>query len=65
MVAQRICRSLESTLGVTITVGLACLPQDTLNGDELIKMADKAMYWGKTNGKNRIVVYSPEITVFK
>jgi diguanylate cyclase (GGDEF)-like protein len=65
VVAQRICRSLETTLGVTVTIGLASLPKDTLNSEELIKMADKAMYWGKRNGKNQIVVYSPEISIFK
>jgi diguanylate cyclase (GGDEF)-like protein len=65
VVAQRICRSLESTQGVTVTIGMANLPKDTLNSEELIKMADKAMYWGKRNGKNQIVVYSPEINIFK
>jgi diguanylate cyclase (GGDEF)-like protein len=65
VVAQRICRSLETSLGVTVTIGLASLPRDTLNSEELLKMADKAMYWGKRNGKNQIVVYSPEITIFK
>jgi len=65
VVAQRICRSLETSLGVTVTIGLASLPRDTMNSEELLKMADKAMYWGKRNGKNQIVVYSPEITIFK
>jgi diguanylate cyclase (GGDEF)-like protein len=65
VVAQRICRSLETMLGVTVTIGLASLPKDTLNSDELIKMADKAMYWGKKNGKNQVVVYSPEISTLR
>ncbi len=65
VVAQRICRSLETSLGVTVTIGLASLPKDTMNSEELLKMADKAMYWGKRNGKNQIVVYSPEIITFK
>lgn len=65
IVAQRICNSLETNLDITATIGLANLPKDAMNGEELIKMADKAMYWGKRNGKNRIVVYTPEIMTFK
>ena len=65
VVTQRICRSLETIMGITVTIGLASLPKDTLNSEELIKMADKAMYWGKRNGKNQVVVYSPEITTLR
>ncbi len=45
----------ESPLFVTVTMGLATISeQETIR--ELIKRADKALYKGKTEGKNRIVV---------
>jgi len=65
IVAQRICRSLENNLGITVTIGLASLPINSNNAEELIKMADRAMYWGKRNGKNQIVVYSQDTVSFK
>jgi diguanylate cyclase (GGDEF)-like protein len=65
IVAQRICRSLENNLGITVTIGLASLPINSINAEELIKMADRAMYWGKRNGKNQIVVYSQDTVSFK
>jgi len=65
VVAQRICHSLEASLDVTVTIGLASLPKDTKDHDELIRLADKAMYWGKEHGKNRIVVYDGDIATCK
>ena len=42
---------------VTISIGLAAFPEDTRNMDELMKMADEALYRAKSAGKNRIVDY--------
>jgi diguanylate cyclase (GGDEF)-like protein len=39
---------------VTISVGLALLPQHSSDFGELINMADSAMYRAKANGRNRI-----------
>lgn len=39
---------------VTVSIGLACLPFDTKDEDELIQKADKAMYSAKRKGRNRV-----------
>lgn len=37
---------------LTCSIGYACCPDDTLSKYELLEMADKAMYSGKSGGKN-------------
>jgi two-component system, cell cycle response regulator len=63
MVAERIRRQVEAhhfagsegkTIRLTCSIGYACCPDDTASKDVLLDMADKAMYAGKTSGKNRI-----------
>lgn len=39
---------------ITVSIGLACLPLDTKDEDELIQQADKAMYDAKRKGRNRV-----------
>jgi two-component system, cell cycle response regulator len=39
---------------LTCSIGYACCPDDTASKDVLLEMADKAMYVGKTSGKNCI-----------
>lgn len=46
----------SKTVKVTISIGIAGLPADTTNMDELMKMADEALYRAKHEGKNRIVI---------
>ncbi len=65
VVSQRICKTVESTLDISVTIGLTSLPKDTTGHDELIMLADKAMYWGKTHGKNQIVIYEESIRTNK
>ncbi|HDP24467.1 MAG TPA: diguanylate cyclase [Deltaproteobacteria bacterium] len=57
IVSQRICSTVESSLGVSVTIGLASLPRDTTDHNDLLRLADLAMYWGKMHGKNQIAVY--------
>ncbi|MBI5599275.1 MAG: sensor domain-containing diguanylate cyclase [Deltaproteobacteria bacterium] len=45
------------TDGVTISVGVAEFPVDAKGIEELINNADKTMYFAKTMGKNRVVIY--------
>jgi diguanylate cyclase (GGDEF)-like protein len=40
------------SIRLTCSIGLACCPDDTASKDTLLEMADKAMYDGKTSGKN-------------
>jgi diguanylate cyclase len=39
---------------VTVSIGLACLPLDTKDDDELVQKADKYMYQAKKKGRNRV-----------
>jgi len=39
---------------ITVSIGLACLPLDTKDEDELIQKADKSMYDAKRKGRNRV-----------
>ncbi|MFZ4859631.1 MAG: GGDEF domain-containing protein [Desulfuromonadaceae bacterium] len=61
MVAERIRRNVEAhgfsgpdgqVIHLTCSIGYACCPEDTVSKDVLLEMADKAMYAGKTSGKN-------------
>ena len=46
----------KGSVKVTLSIGIACFPQDTKNMDELMKLADDALYRAKREGKSRIVV---------
>jgi len=48
---------------VTISLGIATFPDDGKNIEDLVQMADAALYAAKKNGRNRVVVYSEEIPV--
>jgi diguanylate cyclase (GGDEF)-like protein len=41
---------------VSASLGVASLPEDTTGSDELIRLADEALYAAKRAGKNRVVV---------
>lgn len=42
---------------VTISIGVACFPEDTSDPIELIEMADSALYRAKREGRNRVCAY--------
>jgi diguanylate cyclase (GGDEF)-like protein len=65
VVSQRICSTVESSLDVSVTIGLSSLPMNTTDHNALIRMADKAMYWGKQHGKNQIVIYEDAMSACK
>lgn len=44
------------------SIGIACAPQDALQPEELLRMADIALYQSKNLGRNRWVFYSPEMS---
>jgi len=44
----------RQSTSVTVSVGLASLPLDTKDDDELIQKADKAMYEAKRKGRNQV-----------
>jgi diguanylate cyclase (GGDEF)-like protein len=43
---------------LTVTIGVATYPADSDNGLELVDLADRALYVGKRQGGNRVVVSS-------
>ncbi|MDD5771045.1 MAG: sensor domain-containing diguanylate cyclase [Candidatus Omnitrophica bacterium] len=61
-VAEELRRNIESekvmlrrqNTSVTVSIGLACLPLDTKDDDELVQKADKSMYQAKRKGRNRV-----------
>jgi len=48
----------DGTYSVTISIGISEYTKDIKNEDELIGMADKALYQAKAEGRNRVVCHS-------
>jgi len=46
---------------VTVSAGLATFPMQGHGRDELIRLADSALYWAKEHGKNRVRLYRPDL----
>ena len=44
---------------VTASAGVAGFPHQAFDRDDLIRLADSALYWAKEHGKNRVHVYRP------
>lgn len=52
----------NSPIKTTISIGIAIYPDKNLkNSDEIIKMADEALYHAKRSGRNKVVVYSEQM----
>jgi len=51
----------DSELGVTVSIGIAFLPEDGDDARTLLRHADSAMYRVKRSGKNGLKYYSPDI----
>jgi diguanylate cyclase (GGDEF)-like protein len=70
--ASRACHAAEraradvaaSTIGgvpsVTISIGVCDLARAG-SSNEMLRLADGALYWAKSHGRNRLVVYQPEV----
>ena len=46
--------------GVTVSAGVATYPVQGVGRDELIRLADSALYWAKEDGKNRARTYQAD-----
>src|SRR5262249_60253072 len=46
---------------VTVSAGLSTFPVQGHGRDELIRLADSALYWAKEHGKNRVRLYRPDV----
>lgn len=53
-------RETQQRKTVTVSVGVATIPTDASNTEELIERADAALYRAKANGKNRVEAFSDE-----
>lgn len=47
---------------ITVSVGVAALPNDGTNEKELLQAADAALYRAKREGRDRVVVADPVVT---
>jgi len=45
---------------LTMSCGVAVFPSEGVSRNELLRLADSALYWAKDHGKNRVRVYHPE-----
>lgn len=43
---------------LTASIGCASYPKDSDNYDELFKLADRCLYYAKTKGRNRFIIYT-------
>lgn len=53
-IAGKLIKAFDEKLRVTVSVGIASFPQNTLYSDMLMETADKALYKAKREGKNRV-----------
>jgi diguanylate cyclase (GGDEF)-like protein/putative nucleotidyltransferase with HDIG domain len=52
---------LDQIGAVTVSAGVATSPAHAAERDELIRLADSALYWAKEYGKNRVRGYRPDV----
>lgn len=52
----------DGVLNITITIGSATFPRDTDNKEEFVHLTEEALNWGKTHGRNQVVLYSEVIS---
>jgi diguanylate cyclase (GGDEF)-like protein/putative nucleotidyltransferase with HDIG domain len=53
--------TLEPVGRVTVSAGVATFPSQGVVRDELIRLADSALYWAKEHGKNQVRVYRGDV----
>jgi diguanylate cyclase (GGDEF)-like protein len=46
---------------VTVSAGVATFPLQGAARDELVRLADSALYWAKERGKNQVHLYRPDV----
>jgi diguanylate cyclase (GGDEF)-like protein len=54
-------RPLANGEPMTFSAGIACFPDSADSAEELLRVADVALYWTKRHGKDRCCVYSPSV----
>lgn len=61
-IENHIIHSLEKQLRVTVSIGCASYPSQATSQQELIDLADKALYYSKGHGRNQVNAYLPIMT---
>jgi diguanylate cyclase (GGDEF)-like protein len=56
MVAEKIRADVEAKAGITISLGVATYDESMASSEELVRMADAALYRAKEKGRNRVEV---------
>jgi len=52
----------DHIIPLTISVGVAAIPDAAVeSADDLLACADQALYWAKEQGRNRVMVYEPDV----
>lgn len=51
----------EDRPSLTVSIGASSYPDDGREYDDLFKIADKMLYLAKEKGKNRYIIYTPEL----
>jgi diguanylate cyclase (GGDEF)-like protein len=59
-VEERIFKFHHSSLKVTLSIGIARFPEHGRSKEEVIAMADRAMYVSKKQGRNQVIIAIPE-----
>jgi len=54
-------KDVKEDLNLSCSIGAAAWPADAGDYDTLFKIADKMLYRAKENGKNRYIIYTPEL----
>ncbi|NOZ68254.1 MAG: diguanylate cyclase [Deferribacteres bacterium] len=62
-VAERIRKSVEAKINITVSIGISSYHRDMKNKRDLIEKADEALYLAKQKGRNRVEVFKPQLTV--
>ena len=50
-------------IAVTASAGISSYPRDGLDVESLVRYADTALHYAKSNGKNTVVTFSPDMAV--
>lgn len=56
-VQEKIVMIRRKPAAITVSIGVACFPQDAKRADDLIEKADSALYEAKRTGRNRVCLY--------
>jgi len=60
-IVDRIREALTEDTTMTVSAGISLFPDHASDKEGLLSLADGAMYWAKSAGKNRTVVFSPDV----